>query len=135
MISTKFKAVADKELMVLMFEDDLGFKSHLLSMPNEVEVIVRPWRVQRSDRQNRYYHGVVLKLIADECGHTADEIHEVLKGSFLVEFITLKGKEVISFKSTANLSTAEFEEYLSQVRAWASTELKIYIPLPNEIDY
>ena len=32
------------------------------------------------------------------------------------------------------MTTAQMEEYLSNCRMWASIELNLYIPLPNEIE-
>jgi hypothetical protein len=37
-------------------------------------------------------------------------------------------------RSTSDLSTIEFEEYCSKIRMWASKELGVYIPSPNEPD-
>jgi hypothetical protein len=31
--------------------------------------------------------------------------------------------------------TKKMEEYLSQIREWASQSLGVFIPLPNEVDY
>jgi len=46
---------------------------------------------------------------------------------------TLNGiKEVEVPKSTAELTTKEFEEYTTSIRQWASQELGVYIPTPNE---
>ncbi len=48
----------------------------------------RAWRVEwcehkptRSDAQNRYWHGVVVKLLADSIGYEHDEVHEFLCGT------------------------------------------------------
>ena len=35
-------------------------------------------------------------------------------------------------RSTANLNTKEFENYLEEIRRWAITDLSINIPEPNE---
>lgn len=87
----------------------------------------------RSGSQNRYYWGACLSLIADETGHTPEEVHDAVKELFLPRrFIQLGNNEVEVVKSTADLTTDEFEKYLMQLRAWAETELNITIPLPNE---
>lgn len=36
-------------------------------------------------------------------------------------------------KSTAEVTTFEFEQYLEQIRAFAAQELRMGIPLPNEL--
>lgn len=90
----------------------------------------------RSLPENRYYFGVVLKILSDELGYSVNEVHELTKQMFLSEVIFLKTKEGVKEihipKSTTNLKTVEFEEYLSSIRQWASMELGIYIPTPNE---
>ncbi len=90
----------------------------------------------RSLPQSKYYFGVVVKIISDELGYTREEVHEICKQMFLSEIIFLKTKKGVRQirvpKSTTELKTVEFEEYLSSIRQWASMELGIYIPTPNE---
>lgn len=88
---------------------------------------------QRSKSQNAYYWSVPLALIAESTGHTTEEVHDVLKAMFLPrKFVQLGAHEIETVKSTAELDTIEFETYLERIRAWASTELGIIIPNPNE---
>jgi hypothetical protein len=96
------------------------------------EVIVRDIRKKRSSNENRYYFGVVVKMISEYTGDDTDSTHEMLKLQFLI-----KHREGLpdTIKSTAKLTTAEFEEYLENVRRWAATFFPLYIPLPNECDY
>lgn len=82
----------------------------------------------RSIQQNKYYHGVVCKLISDHTGYTCDEIHQILAEQFL--FYEKDGRSFV--KSTTKLKTNEFEAYMEECRRWASAELQVYIPLPNE---
>jgi len=94
----------------------------------------------RSIAENSYYWGVVIPLISNDSGYTKDEVHDLLKSMFLknIKHIKLpngKVKEVITIKSTAELTTVEFEEFLTEVRTWASLEIDCYIPLPNEENY
>lgn len=90
----------------------------------------------RSNPQNRYYWGVVLTMIAAETGHTTEEIHEYMKAKFLPRvFMKLGTEEQQLTKSTTTLSTFDFEEYLDHIRAFASTELGMHIPMPHEIEY
>ncbi len=90
----------------------------------------------RSNNQNRYYHSVPVAMIAAETGHTPEEIHEYLKAAFLPRsFVTVAGKEHQVTKSTASLTTAEMEDFLTAVRTFAAQELNMVIPLPNEIDF
>lgn len=87
----------------------------------------------RSNNQNRYYWSVVLGLIAEETGHTTEELHEFLKSMFLPRtFIQVGKREREIVKSTTDLSTADMEGFLTRVRVFASQELNVFIPLPNE---
>lgn len=97
----------------------------------------RPYKKDRSNGQNRYYWGVVLKAFYNsEIGYTAEEWHEIIKHKFLKEWRTVKGKtkteEIEITRSTTDLNTKEFEELMTKIRQWASIELGIWIPEPNE---
>ena len=95
-----------------------------------VVVTVDRDRKRRSNEQNRYYWGVVLKLIADVTGYTTDESHEAMRWEHL-----RKRKDGMpdTTHKTSDLNTAEMEEYLTHVREWAAVKLGCYIPLPNEV--
>ena len=91
----------------------------------------------RSVSENKYYWGVVLDILSDELGHTKTEMHEILKTKFLRDIAYIKKKngehlKVETSKSTTDLKTNEFEDYLSKIRNFASAELGIWIPEPNE---
>lgn len=102
----------------------------------EAYIIIKPYRKNRSDNQNRYYWGVIIKILSDEFGFEPDEMHEVLKQKFLVAETLRIGKEdFIITKPTHNRNTTEFEDYLSHIRTWASTEMGIFIPEPNSVEY
>ena len=74
----------------------------------------------RSLNANRYYRGVVLKMIADLTEDNQQDLHNQFK------------KEYCGGRSTSELNTKEFHEYISKIRAWARKELALRIPEPNE---
>lgn len=41
-------------------------------------------------------------------------------------------REVSTVKGSSVLTTSEFEKFMSDIRRWASMELGLYIPEPNE---
>ena len=87
------------------------------------------WFNRRSNKQVRYYWGVVVQMLSEETGYTDDEIHELLKVKFLPK------KEILGENintSTTVLDTKEMEEYMKKIRMWASVKLTTYIPEPNE---
>lgn len=100
------------------------------------ETCKRPFKKERSTSQNKYYFGVVLKILSEYTGFTSDEMHEIIKHNFLktIKIIDTKDgyKEFESSKSTRNLSTVEFENLMTDIRQWASIDLACYIPEPNE---
>lgn len=91
----------------------------------------------RSTQQNRWLWGVCYKMIAEHTGYSADEIHELMKHRFLRHFIDIETRNGIeqleTVKSTTQLNTIEFNSYTTQIQQWASIELGISIPDPNEV--
>lgn len=114
----------------LDIHDKEDFKKYLNSIYGQVEVIVRRKRSQRSLKENDYYWGVVVKLIADYTGMLDEEAHEALKWKFLRK----QTGKMETVRSTASLSTKEMEDYLEKIRVWTLTDLGLKIPLPNEVD-
>jgi hypothetical protein len=99
--------------------------------PGTYDVVIKKHEKQRSNQQNRYYHGVVCRMITDETGLTPDETHEALKIKFLPKHHDL----LPTVKSTTKLSTIEFQAYIAEIVMWAAEFLQLIIPEPNEVDY
>lgn len=97
-----------------------------------------PSKKVRSDPQNKYYWGCVVQILSDELGYTKDEVHEMLKREFIKTILVIKNKRtgeerfIENTGTTSGLNTTNFEHFLSNVRAWASAQLGIYIAEPNE---
>lgn len=99
------------------------FKEYLASFEGKkIELVLRERTVERSDRQNAYYHGVVVKMISDKTGHDPEETHQNLKEHFKI--IT-----------TTKMKTTEFQEYIERCRRFAAEFLELNIPDPNQVDY
>lgn len=106
------------------------FDSYLITLEGAfVHVTVKRRKKNRSNPQNSFYWGVVIKLLCDTTGYSDDEMHDAMKLKFLMD----KTRDLLTLKSTALLSTVEFEEYVEKIRQWASEELSCVIPLPNEV--
>lgn len=85
----------------------------------------------RTTKQNRYYWGVVIDMIAGHTGHTPEEVHEAMKMEFLGRrFMSFGGKEIEVSKSTRDQDTLEMTNYIERVRAFAAEFLKLNIPDP-----
>ncbi len=108
-------------------------KRLLQETQKSITIIVSKKKQKRSIKQNDYYWGVVLKLIGDELGYFIEDIHKVFATMFLKQIIKIGDEEVETYISTTKLNTAEFEDYLQKIRMFASSELDIVVPLPNEV--
>lgn len=97
----------------------------------------RVFKKDRSSNQNRYYWGVIIDLLSEHTGFNRDEMHEVLKHKFLRRTLWVPKKDGVKEQSiitysTTDLTTKQFEEFLAAIRMWASQDLGVCIPEPNE---
>jgi hypothetical protein len=72
----------------------------------------------------------VLKYLSETTGFSVSEMHEVLKAKFLsYERANRITGEVVQFgRSTTELNTLQYEEFLEQVRIFAINQLDCLIP-------
>jgi hypothetical protein len=99
----------------------------------DAEIVLRLPRKKTTDRQRRYYFGVIVALICEAAGYGPEHkeaIHEYLKQMFLKD----SGGPLPITRSTESLTTTEREEYHEHCRRWAAETFGLYIPLPNEVD-
>jgi hypothetical protein len=96
-----------------------------------VEIGVRKYRAQRTPPQNRYYFGVVVKMLAEYCGYELEEMHQALAMKFLrIEDCPLTGAP--RRKRTPKCDTKEFADYVDACVRLAA-EHGVVIPDPNEV--
>jgi len=93
---------------------------------------------KRTVYMNRYYWGVIIKMITvalNELGweYEKDHTHEFLREQFLTDVIVNKitGKQRTILLSTSNLSVKKFGEYMERCIKFASEELDFMIPIPK----
>ncbi len=96
---------------------------------------------KRSLNQNAYYWAVVVPIVRDglfDVGYklSLEQSHEYLKEEFLKqEIINNNTGEIKTInRSTTELKTVEFMEFIDSVIQWAVEYLSVKIPLPNEFD-
>ena len=98
--------------------------------------ITKP-KSKRSNQQNRYLHGVVLKIIAEELGYTIDELKVVIKeqyqDTFFARFHNIRGHGYNEYIGTSDLTTVECMNLCKQLQIDFAEQC--YIPDPNESDY
>ena len=131
MLKTIFYATVGEDL-TMKFLNVAKVKTHLLPLRGQtVEITIEKRKKRRTDSQNSYYWGVVIKMIADTCGYRTSEEYAGIHSELKQKFLPKTGRLKIA-KSTSLLNTAEFNQYIEDVRRWAAEELGIYIPDPNE---
>lgn len=128
MITPTFKGNVKEGKLVL--EKRALFDMWLVGLEGkDVVVNVRKYGKIRSSKENNYYWGIIIPIIQEYTGMFQDEVHEALKWKFLR--MTRNGLETC--RSTASLTTKEFEDYCASIRVWARLDFNLNIPLPNEI--
>jgi hypothetical protein len=105
---------------------------HLQTLKDKpVTVTVKVYRKQRTDRQSRYYFGVVVPLIAEHCGYDKQEMHELLAMRFLrVADDPVTGSP--RRRHTPETDTKDFSDYVDACIRLAA-ELGVYIPEAGEV--
>jgi len=105
----------------------------------EIELTIQSKTKGRSTPQNAYYWGCVLPIVSEALKEhhglflNSEEVHDFLKTKFnSIEIVNQDGVIERVPKTTTVLSTADFEEYLENVRRWANDFFGVNIPLPNE---
>jgi len=96
-----------------------------------LEVTVRKPKKHRSLEQNNFYWGVVVELLKEVVGFNKDEMHDALREKFLSETVEGKKTSVVRIRSTTELSTVEFMDYIAEIQKWAAEYLDCYIPDPE----
>ena len=119
----------------LQFEHEVNLGWELIELEGEVvEVEIRRFKDDRSKRQNAYYFGVVIPIFQDYFGmEKGIDVHEALKWEHLKKKVKdVRGVERWPVRSTADMKTDEFEDYMRTLRMWGAHEFALNIPEPNE---
>lgn len=109
----------------IVTSDPSRFKEVLSNFKGFFTLTVKKPTKLRSNPENRYFHGVLLKTLSDELGYTIDEMKGIVKWA-------LKKKYDFDFPKSSHASTIEFEKAMELAREWAMIDLGIYIAEPNE---
>lgn len=97
---------------------------------------------QKSNKQNRYFHGVLIPHFLKAIRHagyneivTDKDAKDLIKGLFFrLDPIKIGKKEYPRYASTCNADwdTEGWEAKMSQIRMWTLDKLNYTIPEPNE---
>lgn len=118
----------------IKFERWNELSSWIMSLDGKrLEIVVKEYKKKRSNEQNRYYHGVIIPVLAEYFGYTHDEMHDAIKIHFL-QRAPESGKP-FTVGSTAKLTTEQFKQLTDDIKIWAATEYGVFIPDPHEVEY
>jgi hypothetical protein len=105
----------------------------------DVTITIARKKKTRSNEQNRFYWGALLPIVQAafrDIGHilTQEETHLMLRAKFLNVALPIgeDGLFIDHIRSTTELSTTEFMEYIESIRWWCYENLGVTIPEPNE---
>lgn len=121
----------------------LLFKKHFRN-PNarNIKLTIQPAGDKRSNKQNKYYYGVVIPKAREffiERGYFVSEkfVHDFLKSDIgrYVRYVSLPdGTVKTDILSSTKLTKKEWEEWMEKIRTWFA-QYHWHIPLPNEVIY
>lgn len=113
----------------LIFERAAEFRAHIGTLkPGQYELTLRKRVNRRGSAANRYFHGVVLAIMAEAWGWDKDDLKYELRRKFL------QGDDITKPpRSTADLDSAEFARFVDDCRRLAA-EGGIAIPDPNSAE-
>lgn len=106
----------------------------------EITIKIEKRKKKRSNPQNAYYWSVCLEIVRNclkEAGNTfsINDVHELLKCKFLKETILVNeetGECIERIKSTTELSTVQFMDYIMEIQKLTEEWFGVIIPNPNE---
>lgn len=123
---------------VLILDKWQEYEQYKRTFEGDIELVLRRRSKPRSDKQNNYYFGVIVKIFSEDLGMYPEDVHKMLTTKFLkYTFESKHGSIVETVRSTAGLTTTEAEDYYQKCRMYGATDFDppIYIPLPNEVEW
>ncbi len=139
----------------IVFEDEDSFNEYLTVLMNpdkRYDLVIKPESKSRSRSEERYYRGVVCKMVGEAMSIEPHEAHEFMAKMFLtiVERKVLATGAVVRYertRSSTELDDKQYDSYIfNSCIPWAAlptqddglsatSGLGLYIPLPNEVEY
>ncbi len=124
----------------LVHRDPDGFEMFIRQFKDgrEMQMTIKPYSPRRTSGKpwettnfNGYYWGVIVRQCADAYGELNQKVmHGIIQIAVGNCSMSKEGKEIPL--GTENMTGAEFSDFCSRARMWASQELGIYIPEPHE---
>tara|TARA_R110000744_G_scaffold7342_6_gene25366 strand:- start:1191 stop:1658 length:468 start_codon:yes stop_codon:yes gene_type:complete len=132
----KFKIIEDGDMSPL--DDVLDKLEPKIKEGEDYTLYLLDHKKNRTLNANRYYHGVVLKVLCEEIGIknpdiTAAHLHEVMKAKFNAKMVLIDGIPYEIGESTTKINKDRFKDYIESIREWALETFNCWIPLPEEV--
>lgn len=102
--------------------------------PGPVVITIKAQKPQRTLAQSAYWWSTPVRLIAQHCGYTENQMHYALLGECFGYTPGPTGTPVPVKPSSSDLTVEEFTHLIDWVLTWAPTELGVVIPAPNEAE-
>lgn len=93
----------------------------------ELKYKIKQYRATRSNQANRYLHAC-FSFLGDELGYETEEMKSIIK----YKFLSVERPHGTVVKNTRDLDTKELANFINQFRRWASVEIGIYVPSPDD---
>lgn len=110
-----------------------------LATDQDLTVTIQKKRQSRSLKQNKLLHKW-LSVIRDERHLAGYDLHsvDIWKEYFCQRFLEpetneIEGLIITKRKSTTKLTVAEMAEFLTNIEAYANTEMAIWLPNPQDL--
>lgn len=112
-----------------------GFYKALKGLPwGNYEVYICAEKPTRSERQRKYYFGVIVHILSEHTGYSKWEMNEQLKDYFNPKNIKdINGRWKTIGGSIEAEKRTKCEEIFERIRQWAFDTLNVVIPLPEKV--
>jgi hypothetical protein len=107
-----------------------------------ITVTVEKTKKKRSNKQSRFYHGVVVPAVCEFFRDSGEIVSPEYAHKYLKVVVGGMGKTVknpdgsvgIDVETSTKLTTAQWEDWMTAIRAHFAP-FGLNLPLPNEADY
>jgi hypothetical protein len=129
----------DGETLTFVDSERLHRRAWLRSLAgNHVDIVIKIHREKRSEKQNKWWWGIAVPLIAHELGYDKHE-HEIVHYAlvnlcFGTKWDPVMKQEIPNVRSS-QLTTVQFSELMEWAVRWAAQEHGMNVPLPNESEH
>jgi hypothetical protein len=100
------------------------------------QITIEPYRKKRSLSQNALMWKWIEEVVQHVYQHTGqdkDDIHEFFKARFLSPRWVKIADWRIRYYTTRKMTTAEMSTYMDAIYAFCTSELGLFLPLPEEM--